>query len=376
MSTTTTRALAVASLIVVATTATALAGDDGERAAAIRALYGEGLSIKTSGETVSIDWGSLDAATYERYVAEHYRPFIERVSASLHPGSAAFPGGGHVETAAAARTLVEPALKNKLCVALAESLSDFKASRDAQIYCGEQALRHARAPTVAFRGVAVSYSGVSTFEGVRLDEPIYQGVAVLITVSAPGTLDHFGAWRPVPQLVSDLHYEAPAPVKQLARDTRAWARELSAGAEKRIAARDKRFRKPRGAVVFTGAPVSGWEAIQPLGKNASPSCDAAHAHIYGPSRKGFYDLTVRANKVLCSNSVQSQGFAQHRSIAALCGEHLTAGDNEIEVTIAKNVNRDTGRRRIYVKKDRVEGQKIYSNKAGKRLTTAVMTCTR
>lgn len=370
------RCLTASLLLCAAATTAAAEPSDADRAGAVRALYGDGLAIKTSGDSISIDWGELDAATYQRYARELYRPALEQISADLNRGSLAYPAGESIATTAVGRTLIEPVLKMRLCVHLADSIGDFKASRQATFYCNEQALRQAKAPAVAFRGAPVSYSATWTFDGVALDEPIYRDGAVVITVAAPGALDHFGAWRPVPELVNKLHYEAPPALQALARDTRAWADTLSAGAAARVARRDRRFLKARGSVVFTAAPVSGWEPIEPAGKSDALTCEKAEAHIYGPKKKGTYDLTVRANGVLCANSVQSQSFVQHRGVIRLCGEQLKSGANTIEVAVSTNVTTDTGRRRVYVKKDRVEARKLYNNRAGKRIATGSITCTR
>lgn len=368
--------LLVAAGLLTALGAPTARADNAERFGAIRALYGDGLSIRRSGDTVTIDWGELDAATYRRYVTEYYRPFLERISANLDGAQSAYPEGHEISTTAAGRTLIEPLLKERLCQALAGSISDYQANLRANLYCTERALAHARAPTVAFRGTKVSYTAPEGFAGITMDEPIFSGAAVLITVAGPGTLDHFGAWRPVRQLVSTMHYKAPESLQRLASDTRAWADGLSASATRRIAARDRRFLGRRGSVVFTDGPAPGWEPITPLGKRAKPSCSATHAHLYGPKKKGHYDLAVRANGVTCKNLVLSQGFAKHGSIAKLCGAHLRPGDNTIEVAISNNVTTDTGRRRIHVKADRVEARKLYNNRAGKRISSGSITCTR
>lgn len=351
----------------------------GERAAAIQALYGVGLSVKADKGGVSIDWGSLDAATYQRYVAEHYLPELKNWHSKLVTESmVTFSETRIYYKKLGAHALIEPLEKLALCERLVMGLGQDYAVREKWTdFCREQALRHVSAPVIAFRGKAVRYDKPRTYVGAKLDEPLFSGGAgsrdVLITLPGPGSLDSWRGYRASQWIANGVRHDAPARLKRLANETKEKASRGLELAKRRIAKRDKRFAKRRGNIVFTDTIVEGWDPIDPIGKKAKPRCWDSYAQIYLPRRNGYYDLTIKANGKQCSNNVESNGTIKRRSLFGECRKRLVAGANKIEVVIAKNITKKLGKR---WNKRELRKQTIYSNRAGKVVLRGRLTCSK
>lgn len=354
--------------------------DDRQRVAAIRALYGAGLSIDTRGDRVTIDWGELDAATYQRYVTRYYLPALEGWYFKLNVSSQiAFGDTNDFVKKKAAHILAEPLEKLDLCEHVAKGIDDSERQKAMLDFCRQQALRHALSPVVTFRGERVSYSSPGKFAGVTMGEPLYSGSDgardVLITVPGPGKVSSDGPLRTVAWIANNLRYDAPATLERVAREAKQRAGDELRKAKSRVKARDRKLAGSRGAVLFTDHRVEGWEPLQPLSRKARPTCYDAFVHIYGPRRRGTYILTVRANGMQCSDDTVSGGFIRHWSVLGTCQKQVRSGKNEITVEIAKNVNKLV-RKRKRIRHGRIEQDNVYSNKPGKVVTRGALVCTR
>jgi hypothetical protein len=350
-----------------------------ELPAAIRALYGVGLSIKKDGDSISVDWGTLDAATWQRYATDYYLPALKTWSSVLmHEWDIVFGESRAWTKKLSAHVLVEPVEKHGLCRGLVRWIEDRDKKDELKDFCTEQQLRHVGSPVVAFRGTAVSYEAPTGYVGVALGDPLFAGTAgrrdVLITVPGPGIHDSYRAYVATPWIANNIPHQSSQRVKDLAAELLVSARRGLASAKKRMARRDKPFAKSRGNVVFTDEMVEGWDPIHPIKRSATPRCRDSYAQIYGPRRRGSYDLTVRANGVLCSNDIESGGvFIKRWSMYGQCRDHLEPGKNEITVVISKNVNRVAGRR---LSKNKLRKVKYHSNRVGRALVRAKLTCTK
>jgi hypothetical protein len=266
----------------------------------------------------------------ERFARSHYLPALHEhgdriVTAPMRSTDRLPPGWNWV--------LNEPAARLRLCQVLADDLDTTDESDAIQAGCQLAALRAA---------------------GERLDTARAADVQSWIARDLAGDEDH-------------PHRQAALAV--LARNAR-----LADTMKARARATERAMVRRSGRRVLFGlvAP-DAWQPFRPT-TDPAPAC-ASLAFLAVPpqvrARDGF-DLSVSVGGDSCHGEVVFG--AAERELPEICGDDqvLQPGENEVRVTLSRNVNRLAGRRWDPRTRRNVA---YHANTAGKRLASATWRCT-
>lgn len=192
--------------------------------------------------------------------------------------------------------------------------------------------------------------------------------------AASARIDTARAAEVVAWIAHDIARDDEHPHRQAALAALGRVAKLADTMKRRARAADRAAIKRIGKrVLFGQVAPDTWQPFRAT-TDASPPCDAfAFLAVPPPvrARDGF-DLSVTVGGESCHSEVVFG--AAEREIVALCGDDqvLQPGENDVRVTISRNINRVAGKR---WDPKRFRKIRYHANTPGKRLATAAWRCT-
>ncbi len=354
---------------------------------AMKALFGDGLTIQRSAKAVTIEpaKGGLTQEKWNRYVEQVYLPAFAK--ASLAPRGR-FRWNARYNEPRFAKSqgplgylLLEPMVKNDLCYWVAHLSGDRDyGQRERQSYCALQAIKEATAPVFEYRGTKVTWDGSRDRGDLPLDERIFQKGAdgnypIIVTVAGGRqVLDHT-----IRDIVGELSRDSLDESVPSGERGKQVAEDIYAAYDTLEAAVDAKQRKVAGGrkVLFAEAPFRSWEVQQPA---AGPvACAKLNWISWLPAeqRADGYELEVTIDGTACAQFPMNPGEIDHGELAALeaCWRSVKPGaTHQIGVAVFDSHVTDHYDR-VEVRRDRLENVQYDLTVHGKKRFGETIACT-
>ena len=360
---------------------------EARRAAAAKALFGLGLTVRESGGRISVAPGELDDAKIREYIAEYWSP----AAAEVQTGAGFLDDARGNEYEALRKkgvlgwTLLEPAKKLVMCESIVRTLS--KLRQEAVDFCKLRAVIEANSRIVAYRGKPVETpvdAGPGLEHAERIFFPSAEGVyEPVVTVAAPVTVDDF-AHIELQRRLADMLYRGSSddPGKREAKALAARGAKIAETQQAKLRAADAKVAGKGGVVVFAARPFVGWEMPELVKKGPAGACEALHYKAWAPRGAASYEIEIAVDGTACfgtplssleSETPNTDGLVRSSEKDTHCPEPLQlAGEHKVAIQMFKVGTARTGDKvitRDWKIKDETMGVR------GKRVGGAEVTCT-
>lgn len=343
------------------------------RVAAIKALYGVGLTMKhdKGKNEISVDYGALDDAKLQEYTREYYSRYASQAAQSARAFDPSYREK-MFKKHAFGYVLFDPGAKEALCGAIAYDVPDPQ-RRELGEWCTYQAVIEAGSPLFAFRGKAASFAADSAGDAPTLEEralvPSIDGrFAPLVTIAGPTMREdkrHMTAVASIGANVTDS-----SPHFKAVRALVARANAVTAAKEAAAEGKKKRLATGAGNVVFGAGSFDEWE-LPPLVKagDDSVACENIHYLAFDRRKKETLTAVFLVDGKGCES--HDLGAMSIGGIQESCQQLKDPGKHTITAEIFTVRSGKTGGKRI--ENGRITDE--YTASLDKKLSTFKATCT-
>jgi hypothetical protein len=374
---------------------------DSDIIGAAKALFGEGLDVNTSGDSMTVSDGSLDRKTLARYAREMYVPaLIEDDATAIGVFRHRQFSEGEAEKYKKLNSerkwgylLTEPTSRLLLCHWLAGAVNDQEKGAELKSWCYDAGLRAARLPVYLYQpGRPRTVRSGAPQDEFPLDGQTYvprsdgSGWNVQVAVSGTTPLDGYAIERSVDFIGQVLGWEDSDPeLKKKGKQLRQEFKELNA---KRRAAAHAPMAKTigsKGKLVWTDIPFADpWKPF-PVAKSALPACESLYLAAWAPTTSDDdvlgWHLYVSADGEECFDDDfdvppgQQTGTPEYMTKLAESCKLEKGGKHKVTTTLRQRVRYNTGEKRARISDDSVEVYEVGGSRPDKVLTRNSITCT-
>jgi hypothetical protein len=372
------------------------AENDARRAAAAKALYGAGLTMKFDKQAnqISLAYGSLDAKTLQGYIGEYYAAHAPKIFGSSAPPvtlrddarKASYLAG--LEKGVTSWILLEPMAKFALCKLIADTMD--QGGRDVEHWCQVQQAIEANAPLYAFTGAAVKYdASVLKDAGLTDDQrvflPTLDGVyPVAITIAGPHTIDDYQHINFLKAVAATVNGSNPQQAEVLGMVAR--ADKLAKEREAKWAKADAKLGGTAGKVVFAEATFQSWDVPAILAAGGTTDCAKLHYKAWAPKGSKEYDAAFAVDGTTCNvisvwSNQQTNAVTESLMLPAVakddnCPDALKVpGEHQVTISMHEVKAAKTGNRVIKAHGSGLKIEDEYMGVWGKKVGSWSAKCT-